>query len=306
MAHGGLMRWSLLSLMISACSEADVIPDDPQNVEPFTLVAIPDIQYMTLGQSPVFEGMTSFIREQSAARNVRFVMQEGDISHNNTDAEFAFALDGFDVLRDTVDYAVCVGNHDMDGRETSVFNRHFGDSYYVRQDSYDSQRQVDKVDDHVHTFEVDGVKWLVLSLVYDPQPDTIAWADGVLLAHPEHRTIVLTHAYLLPNGARSSIGDRIWDGVVAHHPQVTMVLNGHYTAGEAARQVSVGDAGNAVHELFVNFQDRPLGGMGLARFMEIDPAAGTISVQTLFTLSTGELDDEANLFVLDDVELGAL
>jgi hypothetical protein len=59
-----------------------------------------------------------------------------------------------------------------------------------------------------------------------------------------------------------------------------LVLNGHYTDGEAARLTSEGSGGNAVHQRFFNMQTRTLAGMGYLRVMTVDPVGETIEVVT--------------------------
>ena len=78
------------------------------------------------------------------------------------------------------------------------------------------------------------------------------------------------------------------------------------TGGEAARSVGEGDDGNAVQEIFSNYQTRPLGGAGILRVMTLDPDARTVEVETFSPFTSLVLDDDENAFVLTDVDLTAL
>lgn len=297
----------VLATSLAACgSPADTSAPPTELVapEPFAIAVFPDIQYLTLDDAQVLQDMVQFVAAEREARNIAFVLQEGDITHQNTPDEYAVALDAFTQLGD-LPWAVCVGNHDMDSGDTTNFNEAFGPFGYAARDHFAEQRLPDRLDDHVHTFEAGGGKWLILSLSWDPQSDTLDWAGQVLDQHADHRAIVLTHAYLLPDGTRSNIGERIWTDALKDRSNVSFVLNGHYIDGETARQVSTGANGNEVHELFVNFQDRPLAGGGLMRMMTFDPAAGTVAVETINPFGHSETGD-AFAFTLENVELGPL
>lgn len=301
----------LVTLLVGCASVAEEPEPTPTSEErAFSIVVLPDIQYLTLRDPHILEDMIDFILDDQRARDIQFVVQEGDITHNNTDDEWINATTSFGRLHGVVPYSICVGNHDMRDpdvyRDTGLFNAHFGPSDYAAQPTFAGRRLDDVIDDHFHTFRVADVDWVVLSLSWNPRPDALAWADGVLADHPNHRAIALTHAHLGPDGTRTSIGERIWNGALRTHPQVTFVLNGHYTGGEAARSVGEGDDGNAVQEIFSNYQTRPLGGAGILRVMTLDPDARTVEVETFSPFTGLVLDDDENAFVLTDVDLTAL
>ncbi len=303
------MRLLPLILLLCACPAPDepVEPTPTPEERAFSIVVLPDIQFLTLNNPQILEGMVDFILDDQRLRGIRFVVQEGDITHNNTDEEWTNATASLSRLHGVVPYSVCVGNHDMTdsnvARDTTKFNEHFGPSGYTDQPTFAERRLDTAIDDHFHTFRVADVDWLVLSLSWDPQEDTLIWADEVIGAHPSHRVIVLTHAHLAPDGQRSAIGRRIWALALAEHPNVTFVLNGHYTGGEAARAVGRGDEGNEVQEIFSNYQTRPAGGTGILRVMTLDPDARTVVVETFSPVTNLVLDDDANAFTLTDIEL---
>ncbi|MBW1878146.1 MAG: metallophosphoesterase [Deltaproteobacteria bacterium] len=298
------MRTTTLALwtVLLGCAPVPEETAEPEP-EPFTLVVVPDVQYLTLSYPSILDGMLQWVADEADQRNIAYLLQEGDITHENSDLEWDNAVSSFSLLDSGPPFALCVGNHDIgDGGDTSLFNEHFPVSTWGEPGIYEP----DRMDNHFLTFAAGGGQWLVLSLIYDPPDPVLIWADGVVVDHPDHRVIVLTHAYLGPSGTRTGIGERIWDGVARRHPNVTLVFNGHYTSGEASRLVSMGDQGNSVVQMFANYQTRPLGGTGLLRIVEVDPLAGRLSVMTWTPVFDGTLDDEGNQFVLDDVPLGPL
>ncbi|MFT5460101.1 MAG: hypothetical protein ACI9K2_006616 [Myxococcota bacterium] len=276
----------------------------PASDAPFTVVVIPDTQYYTLSNPGVLDEIVTWILEHREEHNIAFVLQEGDVTHNNTEVEWQNADAAFGRLDGVVPYTVCVGNHDIgDDGDTSRFNSWFGADRFAGMATFGGSRREAKNDDHFHTFAAGGTEWLVVSLSYDPEGAQLAWANRVFADHPAHRGIVLTHAYLLPDGNLGPEGEALWDEVVQWAPGLTFVLNGHYIAGTEARRVSTGDAGNPVYELFVNYQDLPLGGMGQVRLLHLDPAAGRFDVQTCSAWDVC-LDDEATAYGYDGVDLG--
>jgi hypothetical protein len=60
---------------------------DPEQVEPFTIIVVPDIQYLTLGSPVMLDQMMSWIVDNAEVENIAMVLQEGDITHNDTLAE---------------------------------------------------------------------------------------------------------------------------------------------------------------------------------------------------------------------------
>ena len=74
-------------------------------------------------------------------------------------------------------------------------------------------------------------------------------------------------------------GQQMWERLRTH-PNVIMVLNGHYTGGSVAHRSDVADNGNFVNQIFSDFQTFPNGGDGWLEIITFHPASNTISVQT--------------------------
>lgn len=272
---------------------------------PFTIAVFPDVQYYTLSFPYILDEMVGWVAEQKEARNIAFLLQEGDLTHNNTDDEWQNANTAFSSLDGEIPYAVCVGNHDMasnGNHDTAQFNRWFGPDRWSDHPTFGSSRLEAVADDHFHTFHAGGVDWLVLSLIYDPPADSLAWAESVVVDHPHHRVIVLTHAYLAPDASRAVEGRGIWKQVVKPHTNVTMVINGHFIDGVAARQLRTRDDGTQVAEIFANYQQLELGGGGRMRLMQIDTEAGTIQVETCTAWDLC-YDDPDNAFTFEGLDL---
>jgi len=275
--------------------------------KPFVLAALPDTQYYSLDYPAVFSGQTQWIADNAAAENIKFVFHEGDLTHNNSETEWTNAEAAMGILDGVVPYALCVGNHD-DGadRDTSRFNSHFPVSRYEASDHFGGVFEAGKLDNAYYYFSAGGADWLALSLEYDPRDEALAWARGVVEAHPRRRVILVTHALVSPSSELSSIGINIWNNLLRLYPNISLAFNGHYTAGESGLVSMPGDHGNVVHMMFANYQDLLLGGLGYMRIVKLDPTAGTAEVKTYSPLLDEFKTDPGNKFTLSNLDISLI
>ncbi len=273
---------------------------------PFSLLVMPDSQYYNAW---MWKTAMTWILAQQKPLNVAMMLHEGDITHNDTAAEWKTATESLTLMDGKLPYALAVGNHDMaknGGGDTTNFNKHFPAERMSKLPGFGGSYPAGKMDSSYYTFRAGGADWLVLALVYDPGDAVLAWAHGVVAKHPTRRIIVVTHAYLLPSGSRGAPGKKIWDKLVRKHRGMTLVFNGHYIAGTGARLVSTGDKGNKVYQLFANYQNTSLSGWAAQRIVRLDPLARQLSVKTYGTLNSKYITVEAHQFTYKDVDLGEL
>jgi len=302
------MRWLISTVLFAGllgCPAPSADSAAPV-AEPFTLIVVPDTQYYTLAYPTILDDMLAWAAETAQEHNTLFLLHEGDVTHENSDDEWANARSSFDLIEGVLPYAVCVGNHDeIDDDEHVQFEATFPLSAVSDEPWFGGSYESDSLGSAWFTFEGGGVPWLIVTLSYGPGDDELAWADGVLTDHPDHRAILLTHAYLGPDGSLTTPGIHIWNAL-QHHPNLSFTFNGHYIDSEAAYRATQAEPGNTVHQLFFNMQDRLLGGQGLLRIMRFDPLASSVDVQTYTPLTDWYDESEEHEFVLDGVDLGPL
>ena len=308
---------SLLLLLATACAPSATIAlgggddtaldtGDPEPPAVFTIIAVPDTQFLPAGWPAVFDETFVWIAAHAEELNLAFVLGEGDVVQDDLPSEWAVAEAAWRRLDGVVPYAVAVGNHDLTGSDSTQYNRAFPRDVQEGLTGFGGSREPDKMDDAWHTFRAGGVDWLVLSLSWTQSEEQLAWAAAVVAEHPQHRLIVTTHAYLQPSGSLAGQGERIWSDVLEPAATATLVVNGHYTSPTAAHQLQVGAAGQEVAAIFANYQQEEGGGMGRIRLMEVDVAGGTIEVRTYAPVFDAWLDDDENEFTIGGLELGAL
>ena len=273
---------------------------------PFTLAVFPDTQYYTIDYPDMLNTMFQWCVDNQAAHNIAFVLHEGDITNNNNDPQWTNAKAAISRLDNKIPYALAVGNHDMIGGTTAPFNSYFPQSYMQTLPGFGGVFEQGKMDSAWYTFHAGGNDWLVISLPYDPGDNELAWAGAVAEAPPNHRAILVTHAYLTNTNARTSIGNNIWNKLVRKYPNFLLVFNGHYTDGTYGRLASSGDAGNTVYQMFADYQTEWFGGRGLIRLVTLDPNNSSISVKTWSPPLRFYRDGDGDQFTYENVDLAPM
>ncbi len=256
----------------------------------YSIAVIPDIQELTAVYPQKLNTVMQWMVDHKQEENLQFVVDVGDLTwngHMGNRTEFATAAAAFKKLQDAgIEYGIAYGNHDYQtGRDTSLLNEYFPLSNMSTFDSFGGVMTDGKIDNIYNCFEVQGNKYMVVSLEFDPLPDTIAWANRVIAEHPEHQVIISTHNYMsMKYGQRSTMGNTLWNQLVSKHHNIILVLCGHEwipdDPGSLSYRTDEGENGNTVHQLMVNSQDidADRGGVGLLLMMRFRDGGKTIDL----------------------------
>ena len=308
----------------------------------FTLVVLPDTQgyadvrhqetqkhWPEIGdQRSCFYSQTAWIKENRNKLNIVMVVHVGDITQTDHDEEWKIADKAFKTIDACVPYILCSGNHDMgyspQYRQTSFsresrFSTYFTPTRFTENPLYDSLfgrdksvhfRDQGKIENSYLLLNAGGLKFLFLAMEFKPRDETLAWANRVVEQHPDHRTIVVTHAYLTKKeGQRTSAdsyrvegnsGESIWEKFVCRHENIFLVLSGHAMEN---RLTSKGRNNNDVHQVQADYWywDKPeiKAGSGYLRIMTFYPGKNTIDVQTYSPVLDQFLTRPSSQFTLD-------
>jgi len=282
--------------------------------ENFTFVALPDTQNYTSITSPtdIYTRQTRWILDNEQTLNIKFVTHLGDIVNSpGSQSQWLRATDAMNLMNNQMPYGTCPGNHDIAANDTNYLIR-FGPT---PTHSSSIGRWVDPGNSQTYNWyrgasprgyssyqivTVNGRDYMFLHMDMDAPDQDLAWAAGVLTAHPKALTMVTTHNYLAETGgsgiygsgtgqrgytAQANIGtwgDRpdtnrpldIFNTIVKPYNQVYMVICGHMFATYNLQKTN--NAGKAVHEVVVDWQSLPNGGNGFLRIMEFRPAQNQI------------------------------
>lgn len=341
---------ALASLLVAAVPYGALAAERPPVLEDegsWTLVMVPDTQYYTVRarNQPILELMTAWIESNIDALNIRMVVQVGDLIERSgkitpdekqgdqtTRQQWGAVSRAFARLDGKVPYIAATGNHDYTTDDTGSIRRTLYPEYFnvernhliqkaLVQNGRNQAGEPTLENAALELKDLNGRDYLFLSVEYGPREEALAWASAVssLPQYADHRTIVVTHEYLLPNGEHSehpvgaslagtglaepyslnidggivavkqlfadgSSGRQVFERLVEPSRNIEMVLSGHFS-GEAHR-VDRNRAGNPVHQILFDAQfiGGGNGGDGWLRLLEFLPDGRTVRVRTFSPL----------------------
>jgi predicted phosphodiesterase len=301
----------------------------PASVTPgsFTVAILGDTQNYSQYYPAIYHQQTQWLTDNKTARNIQFAVHVGDIVNSDTTAQWDNARSAMETLDGEIPYAMVRGNHDM-GSQYDWSTRFGNDSPYSQQttlvDHYEMPGQPNyDMRNTVHKFEVNGHKFMVLSIDVSAGSGVVAWADGLIASNRDHRVIIDTHAYMYDGGARFNLApdpdnpgktfdqsrdellrvgfapdapyngavyggqdaETLWNNLVRKYPNISLVVSGHQFEDFDSFKYHTqrGDNGNQVYELLVDTQNMANGGNGWLRLLEFDPDGETVHVKTYST-----------------------
>jgi hypothetical protein len=313
--HGMLMAFALV--LAFSTPGANAAPP-PISEGSWTLALLPDTQIYTTNSAlhEVFDAQTQFLADIRESHNLAFVLHEGDIVNNNTASQWSVASSAMCILDDAgVNYALALGNHDMGSNGSAadrgtLFDDYFPLSRLSAQPTFGGTfpgaggREAGFGHNTYHTFSAGGDDWMALSLEFGPRDGVVDWADATLKAHPNHKAMLVTHAFVYSDDTRYdwatkgpaqnwnphaygvanqpggvNDGEELWQKL-KDNPNLHYVFNGHVLNDGTGLVTSLGDAGNVVHQVLSNYQFLANGGQGYLRLLEFLPDGQTVNVRT--------------------------
>jgi len=280
----------------------------------FTIAIMPDTQSYVNWKKAEMTDQIDWLVDNKDDLNLQFVGHVGDIVQNwdgvPTDWEFA-QTEMHKLNTAGIPYSILPGNHDYAymSRNSTVFNSYFPLSNYSSMTSYGGAYDANSNNQyHILTVDKDNNgtpddKILVISLEFGPREAVVNWAKSILSANSSTPAIIITHAYLQPDGdlleygdnhAASNgyglgedvyDGDELWDSLVYPNNNVRFVFSGHdgkSDDGSALRSSNHGD-GSPVYQVMANYQYYPVNEAGylvLLNFTENQVTMKTFSPWT--------------------------
>jgi len=259
---------------------------------PFVLAVVPDAQSMTCCAPSKFVNQMSWIRNNVGALNIKFVSQVGDITYNNSSAEWTAARNAVYQLDGAVPYALAPGNHDSPG-DYANFNNSFPYSKYAGQSWYGGAYQ-NRNTNSFELFSVDDLHFVIFHLAHAPDANERGWAESILHAHSDKRVIIATHSYLNTDGSLTAEGSAIWS-MVKSHDNVFMVVCGHMHGQKYITQTN--NFGNKVHILLTDYQSESQ--IGKFRYYQFRPAENKVYAYTYAVETNTYYTDGGSQFVFN-------
>lgn len=284
-----------------------------------SIVLLPDTQYYAACRYPHLQRQSEWIAAQRGPRNIIAALSLGDLTDHNTPAEWEFVRSSLAPITNGFPLLLTTGNHDVGDEGTtnhreSLLHAYFDENWATTNHALRAVMTPGRIDNAFYTFELGSFRLGVLMLEWSPRRVTVQWADQVLSQFRDSRVVIATHAYLYDDATRYDFatrggeqqwnpldyrtaqgtgvadgnhdGEMLWNALVRKHPNVFLVVSGHVLRQGAAHLTSVGDAGNSVDQVLVNYQMLDEGGLGYLRFFEFLPDGRTLHMKT-FSPSLG-------------------
>jgi len=297
-------------------------PADRVVANDYTLAVIPDTQKMTESYPAALASTVGYIRDNATEENIRFAMHLGDLTEDNSEAQWDRIADAMSELDGTVPYSVIPGNHDYvttatSDRDLTRYDAAFPRSAYADADTFGASFD-QSMANTFHTFTVGSTEYLVLALEMAPRQAVIDWAKDVIESHPSHNVIITTHAYLASDGSRYtreglassypflahgndlSGGVEVWDQLGAAYENVVLMISGHTLWDFVVHRADEGVHGNVVHQIMVNGQslDSQFGGLGMIMLLRFSDEGRHVEAQ-YYSAVRQQLFGESNQLSLD-------
>lgn len=276
-------------------------PDIPMLAgQDFMLAVIPDTQFYTQYGTPELDNAIRWVVDIAGDPDKRLaiVLHVGDVVRYGTPEEFQRASAAFEILDGSgLPYLTAVGNHDYNEglpdatRDTTVFNTYFPQSRFVAQPGWSGGfMEAGRSDNSYRTLNIYGQEYVFLTLEFAPRQAVIDWANEVLRLYAASQAIIITHHWLTVSQERFAspqvfsgdmVGDirddnndpdEMWDELVKLHPNVLLIVSGHYGGGY--RQ-DIGSGGNLVTQTTYSNH-----GGGFVRLIAIRPRTNRIEAYT--------------------------
>ncbi len=277
-----------------------------------TFILVPDTQTYAQKFPEILNAQTAWIARQ--ANEIDLVLQQGDLTQNNSREEWQRVQNAFSGLNHKVPYVLAVGNHDMgsapgkfaDTRNTTLFNEYFPRKTMAKLPGFGGVFEEGKMDNAYYLLETGDYQWLVLTLEFGPRNAVLDWANKIVESYPERTVIVNTHAYMYSDATRQGEGDywraqgygvgageghqavndgeQIWEKLIRKHPNIRFVFSGHILNDGEGTLVSINDAGYPVYQFLANYQEgvkgSENGGNGWLRILRVNFEDNSLSIKT--------------------------
>lgn len=297
------------------------------------IVLLPDTQTYAEKYPQVLDAQIQWIANN--AKEIDFVLQQGDLTQNNNEKEWKIIKSAFTRLNGKVPYVLAVGNHDMgsadgkfaDVRKSTLFNKYFPTVEMEKLPGFGGVAEAGLLDNAWYTFKTGSIKWVVLTLEFGPRNSILQWANDLIVKHPGCTIILNTHSYMYSDSTRQGPGDSwrpqaygvgkdtgdasvndgedIWNKLMKKHPNTRFVFSGHVLNSGVGTLVSFNEAGYPVYQMLANYQEgvkgSVMGGNGWLRILDMDFKKRSLSVKTYSPFIDDNMNNPAHKFIIRNV-----
>ena len=270
----------------------------------FTIAALPDTQVYSQNASypsntacpsgsAEFNAQTQWIVNHQTTDNIVYVSHLGDMTESggNDTGETQWqvgstAMNKLEVVASPaggIPFGFAPGNHDVAGSIT-LYEKYFGAARFASRPYYGGHYNTDNRNSY-DLFSASGMNFMVINIDCSATPAAgpLAWADALLKANSNRRSIVVCHDLLTSGNAFTSAGSAVYEALKGN-PNLFLMLGGHLdTEGQKTDTFN----GSTIYSLRSDYQTRSNGGDSWMRLMEFQPANNLIQVRTFAPCRNG-------------------
>ncbi len=228
----------------------------------YSMMVVGDIQTLTENDSNVpLNSLFEWINANAAQKKTAAIIGVGDMTDDNTDAQWAKVVEAYSKLDGTVPHLPTFGNHDLktsSDQAADLYKSYITLDKVSYTDSYDGS-----IEAYYYKFAAGGRSFIYLAVGYKPTSAVREWAADVIESNPDCNVIISTHAYLNEDGsliAESSTG-YVRQDLVLPYSNVVLVLCGHMHTTDVRLYTETRADGSTVQAMLTNQQDFSMGGM---------------------------------------------
>jgi len=242
---------------------------------------ISDTQHYSAKFNHYYYEMTEFLSTEQERINLGYIVHTGDLVHNFDNEEQWLIADKAMQTIDHIPNGVLAGNHDFNNDEGTYgeYAEYFGEERYADKPWFGGTYENNRC--HYDLITLGETDYLFVYISYQPDSNSIKWANEVFAQYPDRVGILCVHDYFKTDTTLSPDGETLYKKIVKKNPNLYMVLCGHrytvYTEDAAIDDDGDGTPDRTVHQVMANYQAAGAeGGDGYMRFMQVDEASGKI------------------------------
>lgn len=228
----------------------------------YSFAVLGDIQSLTCFYPDKLHYIYDWLAENVEEKKIKHVFGLGDITDDDTEAEWQLFLGELEKLEGLVPYSLVRGNHDsvMNYKKFITWES-FG---HTVAGSFDQETMLNTY----QLLDVGQVKYLILNLDIGPSDRVLQWAEELIKLHSDRNVIITTHIYLYSDGTTLdstdpmpalkygglNTGDTMWEKLFKKHENIVLILSGHIPVEQMVVTQTEGDHGNTVTQMLIDPQ----------------------------------------------------
>ncbi len=255
----------------------------------YSFAIVGDPQIMNLNQPEKMAAMYQWIADNKEAKNIQYCLTLGDLTDDNTKAEYDRIEDSFKKL-DAVGlpYAFVRGNHDKEAQYDSYITYAEHGNKVAESGSFDGTMK-----NTWQKLTVGEVKYLFINVDYQNTFADLVPINEFIRQNKDYNVIVSTHVYMNNGGKlledmrweqtdnNEYAGADLWEQMISQHDNIVLMLCGHAPSAKIVRRTTPNVNGVEIPQILIDCQDEDekLGGLGMVAMFYFSEDGSKLQVE---------------------------